>query len=68
MSFIEAAQPTGVNDLVTIDFACLALQNMDGRTDPRLNAGDDQDRNGWTMPLPAILAPMGLRRGMLRAP
>jgi hypothetical protein len=49
MSFTEAAQPIAMNDLVTSDFACLALQNMDGRTNPRIKAGDDQDRNGWTM-------------------
>jgi hypothetical protein len=59
MAFIEATQPIAMNDLITRDFACLALQNMDGRADPRLKARDGQDRNGWTMPLPVILTPMG---------
>jgi hypothetical protein len=50
MSFSEAAQPIAMNDLVTSDFARSDLQDMDGRTDFRLNAGNDQDRNRWTMP------------------
>jgi hypothetical protein len=41
MSFIEAAQPIAMNDLITRDFARLALQNMDGRADPRLKAGEE---------------------------
>jgi hypothetical protein len=46
-------------DLVTCHFACLALQDVGDRADPRLQAGDDHDTNGWTVPLPTILTRLG---------
>jgi hypothetical protein len=50
IAFIEAAQPIAMNDLITRDFACLALQDMDGRTDPRFGPGTTKTETAGRCP------------------